>query len=277
MASSALIVVRFLLDILGSLKDCSLRTRYLELICPLVLLSVDLLASNSSTDQSAIVSISDDIKLFFQLSSRHSAKEPSGPSDLMTLAKIYSTPIPLQDIGSRVVVKLLSCRVHAAAELLPAAFECYCPSPGRRYWEVLLRIAFVGKSPLRVAVEVDAPTMLTALRVICSYAAVLFSREAVAAEVDPLLVVSLLALVVTSVRHSDTEVRCAGLLLASRVAHLDDERMHLVIPGTAVLLTAQHTKRFCSSLASRSELIGAGSIAADGVCLSDETSSSSST
>jgi hypothetical protein len=140
---------------------------------------------------------------------------------------------------------------------------------------VLLRIAFVGKSPLggRVAVEVDAPTKLAALRVICSYAAVLFSREA---QVDPLLVVSLLALVVTSVRHTDREVRCAGLLLASRVALLDDGRMQLVVPGTSVLLTAQHTKRFCSSLASRAELIGAGSIAADGVCLADETSSSSS-
>lgn len=276
MASSALIVLRFLLDILGCLKDCSLRTRYLELICPLVLMSVELLASTSSTDQAAIASISDDIKLFFQLSSRYGTKEPSGPSDLMTLAKTYSTPIPLQDIGSRVVVKLLSCRVHAAAELLPAAFECYYPFPGRRYWEVLLRIAFVGKSPLRVAVEIDAPTKLAALRVICSYAAGLFSREAAAAEVDPLLVVSLLALVATSVRHADREVRCAGLLLASRLALLDDERMHLVVPDTSVLLTAQHTNRFCSSLASRAELIGAGSIAADGVCLADETSSSSS-
>ena len=277
-ASSALIVVRWLLDILGCLKDCSLRKRYLELICPLVLLSMDLLSDQTTS----MASISDDIKLFFQLSSRYSAKATSGPSDLNTLAKTCSTPIPLQDIGARVVVKLLSCRAHAAAELLPAAFECYSPSPGR-YWELLLHIVFVGKSPLRVqppavAVEIDAPTKLAALRVISSYAAGLFSREAEKEKVDPLLLVSLLALVATSVRHADREVRSAGLLLASRVALLDDRMMmhSIVIPDTPVLLTAQHTKRFCSFLASRAELIGAGSVAADGICFTDETTNSSS-
>jgi len=122
-----------------------------------------------------------------------------------------------------------------------------------------------------MAVEVDAPIKLVSLRVISSYAAGLFSRDAAA--VDPLFVVCLLALVATSVQHADRDVRVAGLLLASKMGVLED-RVHFIVPGTSVMLTAQHTKRFCSSLVNRADLVGADSRAAEGICFVNETSSS---